>query len=58
MTKLEHILYANKRRPRTIGDLCRIIEESNTAVPDGFVDVRTHNPDLPKQVNKYLKGKE
>jgi hypothetical protein len=53
MTRLEKLLL--KRRPRTIGDLCRYIEEANTALPDGFVAIRTHNPDLPKQFNKLIK---
>jgi hypothetical protein len=38
--------------------MCRYIEEANTKIEDGFVSLRTHNPELPKAVNKYLKGKE
>jgi hypothetical protein len=53
MTKMREIRLA--RRPRTIGDLCRYIEQANTVIDDGFVDVRTHNPDLPKQINRFLK---
>jgi hypothetical protein len=53
MTKLQQLML--KRKPRTIGDLCRYIEQANTSIEDGFVDVRTHNPNLPKQLNKLLK---